>query len=150
MKKLLSSGLFLLIPLFINAQRDAAYYYTYKGRISFVNEINPDSVVIKVPTAKYLLNPNFRKKAENYFNLHFDTIAYRTEGVFCKKESLLGPVSSSDPALYLHHVFIDGQKNYKLIVQIGNIEKVMLIDITKIIFSIKKNEITIEFPDIEI
>lgn len=150
MKKALILGLFLITSLISYPQRDGGYYYAYKGKISFTKEVDYDSITVKVPKPIYLRNPNFQTNSKYYFKLHFHEILLENGGTFFRKDTLLGPSTTSkgDPELYLHHVFIDGEKNYKLIIQIGQINYVKLIDITKVIFKIKGCEIVIEFPEI--
>ncbi len=97
------------------------------------------------------MNPKFQARSPYYFKLHFHEIRLGPGGTFCKKDTLIGPViSKSDPSLYLHHRFIDHPSNYKIIIQIGKIDNVIIIDKTRILFKVKGPEIILEFPEIKI
>jgi hypothetical protein len=147
MKKTLISGFFLITCLIINAQRDTYYFYTYKGKITFKQEVNFDSIILKLPNSLHLSNPKFRSKASYYYKLHYLETKLQPGGTFCKKDTILYP-PLTNPSLYLHSQFIDKPKNYKILISEGETDKVILIDLTEIIFTIKGYEIIIEFPEI--
>lgn len=138
--------MFLISSILVYSQRDYRYYYTYKGKVSFTNEVNYDSTILRLPKGNFLIEQNIMKNNFPY-DVYFDKIQMKPGGIFCETFLKSGP-GKVDPRKYLTRVFIDGVMNYKVSVQIGKLEYVKLIDITDILFIIDGNKITIEFPEI--